>query len=44
MAAFRLGPRRSDATSSKKVGRVEPSPPTVRKDMVFCKAALRSTS
>jgi hypothetical protein len=46
MAAFRLGPRRSDATNSKKVGRVEPSPPTVRKDIaaLCCNTPCYSSS
>ncbi len=34
-AAFRLGMSRSAATSSKKVGRAEPSPPTVTKDILL---------
>ena len=36
VAAFKLGIRRSAATSSKKVGRVDPSPPSATKDMVCC--------
>ena len=34
MAALRLGPSRSAATSSKKVGRCDASPPSPTNDMV----------
>ncbi len=35
MAAFKLGISRSAAMSSKKVGLWEPSPPTVKNDMLY---------